>query len=84
MGEYCNLCADRFTSLKNKSVIQGIPICGNCSKLEEKLIEILGTDKLEDYITFSELIVYCDMLRNDMAAEEKDIPFNEYLNIVRN
>ena len=53
-------------------------------KVEKKLIEILETDKLEDYITFSELIVYCDMLRNDMAAEEKDIPFNEYLSIVRN
>ena len=83
MAEYCNTCGDRKQKLKNNSAIQGIPICGDCKKLETKLIEILGTDKLEDYITFSELIVYCDMLRNDMLAEDKDIPYNDYLNIMR-
>ena len=83
MAEYCNTCGDRKQKLKNKSAIQGIPICGDCKKLETKLIEILGTDKLEDYTTFSELIVYCDMLRNDMLAEDKDIPYNDYLNIMR-
>ena len=83
MAEYCNTCAERKTKLLNKSAIQGIPICGACKNLERKLIEILGTDKLEDYITFSELITYCDMLRNDMLAEDKDIPYNEYLYIMR-
>ena len=83
MAEYCNTCGERKQKQKNKSAIEGIPICGDCKKLETKLIEILGTDKLEDYITFSELIVYCDMLRNDMLAEDKDIPYNDYLNIMR-
>ena len=78
----CNLC--NASGEGTKSRIQGIPICNHCRILENKLCEILETEELESLVTFSELIVYCDMLRNDMAAEEKDIPFNEYLNLMRN
>ena len=83
----CNLCfvkAGRGTRNEGyNSRIQGIPICEDCKSLEDKLCEIIETEELEKYISFAELIVYCDMLRNDMASEEKDIPFNEYLNIMR-
>jgi len=78
----CNLCSTHVSG--SNSRIQGIPICNHCKTLENKLCEILETEELESLVTFSELIVYCDMLRNDMAAEEKDIPFNEYLNLMRN
>ena len=78
----CNLCKVAHTSHKS-SRVQGIPICISCKILEDKLCEIIETEELEKYVSFSELIVYCDMLRNDMAAEEKDIPFNEYLSLMR-
>ena len=78
----CNLCSQGVGC--ELSRIQGIPICTHCKILENNLCEILETEELESLVTFSELIVYCDMLRNDMAAEEKDIPFNEYLKLMRN
>ena len=78
----CNLCKDESAKTRT-SRIQAIPICNACKKLEDKLCEIIETEELEKYISFSELIVYCDMLRNDMMADDKDIPFNEYLSIVR-
>tara|TARA_R100000329_G_scaffold116134_1_gene95528 strand:+ start:296 stop:541 length:246 start_codon:yes stop_codon:yes gene_type:complete len=78
----CNLCREsRQKSIPSR--IQKILICASCKELEDKLCEIIETEELERYVSFSELIVYCDMLRNDMVAEEKDIPFNEYLSIVR-
>lgn len=78
----CNLCRDS-TQTNATSRIQGVLICKACKKLEDKLCEIIETEELEKYVSFSELIVYCDMLRNDMAAEDKDIPFNDYLSIMR-
>tara|TARA_R100001463_G_scaffold22237_1_gene53320 strand:+ start:136 stop:378 length:243 start_codon:yes stop_codon:yes gene_type:complete len=78
----CNLCKDE-TAKSRTSRIQGILICNSCKKLEDKLCEIIETDELEKYVSFSELIVYCDMLRNDMLNEENDIPFNEYLSMMR-
>ena len=51
--------------------------------IDNILCEIIETEELEKYISFSELIVYCDMLRNDMMADDKDIPFNEYLSMMR-
>ena len=78
----CNLCKTSHTT-NRASRVQGIPICISCKILEDKLCEIIETEELEKYVSFSELIVYCDMLRNDMAAEEKDIPFNEYLSLMR-
>ena len=78
----CNLCKeDKSTSRTSR--IQGILICNSCKTLEDKLCEIIETDELEKYVSFSELIVYCDMLRNDMLNEENDIPFNEYLSMMR-
>tara|TARA_A100000172_G_scaffold68282_2_gene48042 strand:- start:4181 stop:4423 length:243 start_codon:yes stop_codon:yes gene_type:complete len=78
----CNLCRDSVET-NATSRIQGVLICKACKKLEDKLCEIIETEELEKYVSFSELIVYCDMLRNDMAAEDKDIPFNDYLSIMR-
>ena len=78
----CNLCRDSVET-NATSRIQGVLICKACKKLEDKLCEIIETEELEKYVSFSELIVYCDMLRNDMVAEDKDIPFNDYLSIMR-
>ena len=78
----CNLCKDDSAQTRT-SRIQGILICKVCKKLEDKLCEIIETEELEKYVSFSELIVYCDMLRNDMMADDKDIPFNEYLSMMR-
>tara|TARA_R100001082_G_scaffold111225_1_gene94249 strand:- start:3424 stop:3666 length:243 start_codon:yes stop_codon:yes gene_type:complete len=78
----CNLCKGGNTESRT-SRIQRIPICNSCKKLEDKLCEIIETEELEKHISFSELIVYCDMLRNDMLSEDKDIPFNEYLSLMR-
>jgi hypothetical protein len=80
----CNLCAINYTEITGKSRIQNIPICRPCNGLEDKLVGILDTDDLEEYITFSELIVYCDMLRNDLMSEDKDIPVDDYFYIMRN
>mgnify|MGYP003143675241 CR=1 FL=1 len=78
----CNLCKQKSAG-DRRSRVQGIIICSSCKNLEDKLCEIIETEELEKYISFSELIVYCDMLRNDMVNEDNDIPFNEYLSMMR-
>ena len=77
----CNLCLDNKATAKSR--IQEILICNSCKELEDKLCGIIETEELEKYVSFSELIVYCDMLRNDMLREDNDIPFNEYLSMMR-
>jgi len=79
----CNLCSKTITSPLSESRVQKIKICRSCKFLEDTLCELIETQELEKYISFGELIIYCDMLRNDLLVKDrKELTLKEYMFIM--